>query len=364
MKKIFMTALAATAMATSANAGVVALDMRADHISEEFNQAAGQRNTSRFAFRTIRVNYEGKVMEDVSFRLRGAYNKNATSQTPTVTGTGQQANAGDNSVTALEFAYLTHKMGDLAFTIGRMSSEQGGLESATSGADLYLTSLVYTKTGANNASLGSWLRSNDLLYVNGAKLAYTIMPDNTISLVAFEAPIASQIDNANMTGLAYKGAFMEKALRVAAAYHQGNGLGTTADKYDLYSFGIGWTANPVAVSVEYLSSGYKQDSSGNKDIGTSIVGKLAYTGMDNWTPRLEVISSENKLETSSTAANNRTHKYMGYGAVVEYRPYGGEMKDFRYHAAYQSLTQDQATGGDMTAQTITVGARLYADFLK
>lgn len=364
MKKFFMTALATTAMATSANAGVIGLDMRADHVSEEFNQEAGLRGTSRFNFKTVRINYEGKVNEELSFRIRGAYNKNGTAPTTTTGGTGQAATPGDNSVTALEYAYLTHKMGDVALSVGKIGSEQGGLEAATSGADLYLTSLVYTKTGANGASLGSWLRSSDLLYVTGAKMAYTFMPDNTLSLVAFEAPVASTIDNANMTGLSYKGAFMEKTFRVMASYHTGNGIVNTADKYDLYSLGLGWAMDPVAVSVEYLSSGFKADVSGGQDVATSIVGKLAYTGMEQWTPRIEVISSENKVELNGTASNNRTHKYMGYGAVVEYRPYAADFKDFRYHVAYQSLTQDQATLGDMNAQTITVGARLYADFLK
>ena len=362
MKKFFIAALAATAMVSSANAGSISLDMRADHQSDNYNDAAAARNTSRYYFKIVRVNYEGKVNDDLSFRIRGAYNKAGT----------QVSTTGDSSQTALEYAYLAHKMGDFTLSLGRIGSEHGGFEAATSGADLYLTSQAYTKasivgttpnTAGTSGSLGgAWLSSSSLLYVTGAKLTYNFLDNSqSFAVVAFETPAtATGTDNANMTGLIYKGSFMDKSFKAILSYHTGNGQTVTADKYELMTAGVAWANSMLGVSVDYISTGFKADASGLKDVATSIVGKFAYTGMEMWTPRLEVVSSENKIEIGGTS----TTKFMGYGAVAEFRPYADTTKDFRYHVAYHNITQDQATAGDAIQQEITVGARLYADFLK
>lgn len=358
MKKFLLASLVTTT-AIAANAGSLNFDARADYDTLTYQDSPSQNDSNKFYFKTIRLNYEGKVNDDLSFRLRGAYNKNGTVTT----------GAGDNSQTALEFAYISHKMSDwFTLQVGKIGSEFGGFEAASSGADLYLTSQAYTKTGPAGALTGAYLSSTNLLYVVGAKAIFTVAPDQTISVVAFKTPDtttagtppAQASSNASMQGVIYKGSFLDNnALKVMASYHHGSGA-VTADTYDLISAGFNWAfAGNMMAGIDYVNSAYKQDSSGNKDTVYSIIGKFAYTGWEQWTPRLEVTSSEEKIEVGTPGTN----KFMGYGAVLEYKP----IKDtnFRYHVAYSQTKEELATGGsDAKVDEITVGARLYADFLK
>ncbi|MEN0057675.1 MAG: porin [Bdellovibrio sp.] len=352
MKKfLFATALT---VASVAQAGSLNLDLRADHDSVTYNDEAGQDSTNKYYFKTIRLNYEGKVNEELSFRLRAAYNKAGTAT----------AGAGDNSQTALEFAYLTHKMSDLfSLTVGKIGSDHGAIESTTSGADLYLTSQAYTKTGPTGGLLGQYLSTSNLLYVLGAKGTFTVTPDHNISIIAFKVPGSTADSEASVTGLSWKGAFLDKALKTHVSYHMGNGATNSADKHELMSAGFVWSFSDFAAGVDFVNSSFKEDASSEKDSVTSYIAKIAYTGLEHWTPRLEIISSEEKVETNATAANNGTNKYMGYGAVLEYKPF--TETNFRYHVAYNYTNQEVAAGtADANAQQIIVGARLYADFLK
>ncbi|WP_413291730.1 porin [Bdellovibrio sp. HCB185ZH] len=367
MKKFFIAALATTTAVSAAQAGTLNFDARADYDTSTYTDSALQ-DSNKFYFKTIRLDYQGKVNEELSMRLRAAYNKNAT----------QTAGAGDNSQTALEFAYLQHKMGDMSLQLGKLGSEYGTLESQTSGADLYLTSQAYTKTGPNGNLQGLWLNTSSLLYVLGAKLAWNMTPDQSLSLVAFKTPDGSvtptapppaATSNAMMEGLIYKGAFMDKNFKVMASYHYGTGT-PTKDTYNLYSAGFNWTfASAWNLEVDYTASDFKRDATGAKDSIWSAIGKLAYTGWENWTPRLELINSSEKVETSATAANNGTNKFMGYGAVLEYKPMADT--NFRYHIAYSNTTEEfsdrtaPATNAkDAKVDQITIGARMNADFLK
>ena len=376
MKKFLFATLATTTMVSAAHAGSLNFDARADYDTSTY-EGSTQKDSNKFYFKTIRLNYEGKVNEELSFRLRGAYNKDAnyfTSSTAATNPGTKVSGTGDNTQPALEFAYITHKMNDwFSLQVGKIGSEYGAIESTTSGADLYLTSQAYTKVGPNGNLNGLYLGTTSLLYVVGAKAIFTITPDQNISLVVFKtpeastgatAPAAQATTNASMQGLIYKGAFLDKSLKVMASYHQGSGA-TTADKYELASAGFTWAfAGTLLAGIDYTTSSFKADASDKKDSIYSVIGKIAYTGWEQWTPRLEIVSSEEKVETNSTATNNGTNKFLGYGAVVEYKPITDA--NFRYHVAYSHTTEELAdsTKNDAKVDQITVGARLYADFLK
>ncbi|WP_413586217.1 porin [Bdellovibrio sp. HCB274] len=369
MKKFLIAALATTT-AMTAHAGTINFDARADYDSKTYDES-NLDDSNQFYFKTIRLDYQGKVNDDLAFRLRAAYNKNGTN------------NAGDNSQTALEFAYLTHKMSEMfSLQIGKIGSEYGAIESQTSGADLYLTSQAYTKQGlwtptgspaGTNSLVGHYLSTSSLLYVTGAKLIFNITPDQNLSLVVFKTPDVSAVgaitpaatnSNAMMEGLIYKGLFMDKNLRVMASYHYGTG-NPTADKYNLYSAGVSYNfGGYVLAGVDYTNSGFERDLDGAKDSIYSIIGKAAYTGWEHWVPRIEIIASEEKVESNTDATLNGTNKFMGYGAVLEYKPIADSI--FRYHVAYSNTTQQMADTAmaDAKVDQITIGARLNADFLK
>lgn len=347
MKKFLIATLATTAMTTAAHAGSLSLDMRADYNSTTFKDTPGASDQTKFYFKTGRLDYQGKALEDLSFRVRLAFNKDATRGV-------------DSSQTAVEYAYLTHKMSDMfSLSVGKFNTEFGGFEGATSGADLYLTSPFYTPTGESTTLLGT----KDLLYMTGVKGTFSfegqqihILATNEPDSSTKAGPSASQ--NSSMWGVIWRGAFMEKALNFNLSYHTLAGP-TKDDKHQFMAAGVMWNSSPIMASVDYLMGEFKADATGFKDSEASIVGKLAYTGFEQWTPRLEVISTEEKIG----GATDLTNKYMSYGVVAEYKPYADT--NFRYHFAYNNTTADLDGVADKAVKDeVVVGARLLADFLK
>ncbi|WP_415062335.1 porin [Bdellovibrio sp.] len=346
MKKFLIASLAMTAMAASAHAGSLSLDMRADYNSTTYKDTPTGKDSTKFYFKTGRLDYQGKATEDLSFRARLAFNKDGASKDP------------DKTQTAVEYAFLTHKMSDMfSLSAGKFNTEFGGFEGATSGADLYLTSQFYNTTGKSATLLGT----ANLLYMTGVKgtISYE---GQQFHLLATNEPdtkagdVATQ--NSSMYGAVWRGAFMEKALNFNVSYHTLAGA-TKDDKHQFTAVGVMWNSSPMMVSVDYLMGEHKTDATGFKDSMNSIVGKIAYTGFEQWTPRLEVVSSEEKIGGTT----DLTNKYMGYGVVAEYKP----IKDtnFRYHVAYNNITSDLDGVTDKAIKDeVVVGARLMADFLK
>lgn len=349
MKKFLIAAVATTAMTSAAQAGSLNLDMRADYNSTTYTDSS-QTDFTKFYFKTGRLDYQGKAGEDLSFRARLAFNKGAVPA------------KSDSTQPAVELAYVTHKMTDFfALSAGKFNTEFGGFEGATSGADLYLTSQFYTGRGPDGGLDSQVFGTSDLLYMTGVK-ATVSFADQNIHLMATNEKMseteASFDQNQSMYGAVWRGSFLDKAFMTNLSYHMMNGP-ADKDSNQFIAAGVMWNAKPIMFAVDYLMSEFKEDASGDKDAVTSIVAKFAYTGWEQWTPRLEFISSEEKIEIGGA----ETNKFMGYGVVVEYRPYTDI--NFRYHLAYNNVTEQLDAGGDdPNSQEIVLGARLMADFLK
>ncbi len=371
MKKTILGSIAAIALSTTAHAGSVNLDFRADYLGTNYNDAAktaiaGLGDSSRFYLKTGRIDYKGTVNEELSFRVRLAFTKDA--------GTVAKKDA---LTSAVEFAYLTHKMSDhFSLSVGRLSSEIGGFETGTSGADLYMTSENYarsvlTRAGSNNfGTLAA-------LYVTGVKATFSawgqdlhiVAADNLLSdPSAGTAPNTASTQNRSLVGAAWKGSFLDKQIGTSLNYFEMSpqgGAGAQAGGSNKNSFmnaGVRYNGEaielPFVLAVDYHLNTYKQDSSGNEDKLSSIVAKFSYTGIEQWIPRVEYFTSEDKRAIGTAT----TDKYTGYGAVLEYVP--KKENTFRYHVAYNSVTMKPETGDDQTKQEIVVGTRLMADFLK
>jgi hypothetical protein len=346
MKK-FLLSIATIAMATSAYAGSLNLDARVDYNATTFNSEATAADFTKFYFKTGRLDYAGKLNDDVNFRVRWSFTKDPA---PALK---------DSLPAGIELAYITQKFSDdFSMTFGKMATEIGGFEGLTSGADLYLLSEAYNKRDANNALIGgaTMFGTADMLYLTGAKATYAFA-GQTISLATYDAeqnvtggtPTALA-QNYGVSGLVYRGAFMEKALQIIASYHTSSP--NSDDKYNWYAAGVKWDSSPITASIDYVVT---QHDATTDDKITSIIGKLAYTGMEQWVPRLEVTSS-----TSDIGGVENT--YMGYGVVAEYVPKKEET--FRYHVAINQVKESPDTGDDLDRTEIIVGTRLLADFLK
>jgi hypothetical protein len=343
MKK-FLLSIATIAMATSAYAGSLNLDARVDYNATTFNSEATAPDFTKFYFKTGRLDYASKLNDETSFRVRWSFTK---AQIPAVR---------DSLPAGVELAYITQKFNDdFSVTFGKMASEIGGFEGLTSGADLYLTSEAYTRKNGNNVTTAGFFGTTDMLYLTGAKATYAFA-GQSISLASYDAEVdvvqgAALAQNFGVNGIVYRGAFMEKALQIIASYHESKA--SDDNKNSWYAAGIKWDSSPITASVDYIVDQTK--TAANDDKITSIVGKLAYTGMEQWIPRLEVVSSE--IDQTSVK-----DKYMAYGLVAEYVPKKDET--FRYHVAVNQVKESPDTGDDIERTEIVVGTRLLADFLK
>lgn len=350
MKKVFVTGLAMMAMTAPTYAGTLSLDMRADYNSTTYEK--GTADSTKYYFKTGRLDYQGKATDDLSFRARIAFNKNANEDLTT---------RPDSTPAYVEYGYVSHKMADFfTLTVGKLNSELGGFEGGTSSADLYLTSEAYSHK-APLALTSNLFGTADLLYMTGIKATFSAEGQTFHLLATNESEnaktgtVANQ--NSSLFGAVWRGAFMDKALNFNLSYHTVNGA-VKDDKFQFINAGVLWNSSPVTAQLDYLVYDFKKDTTGKIDLMTSLIGKLAYTGWENWTPRLELSSSEEKIEIASTTTN----KFMGVGAVLEYKPYADT--NFRYHVAYSNVRMEPPTGDASTKTEVVVGARLLADFLK
>lgn len=356
MIKFLITALAVS-MLTSMAHGSINLDFRADYNSTEYKDDADTiPGSARFYLKTGRIDYKGKLNEDLSFRARWAFNKNATVATK------------DNTTTAIELAYLEHKFNDsFSLQLGKVNSEIGGFETGTSSADLYLTSENYTRSTISRAT-PSTLTNLQVLYMTGVKGTFNfegqnihvLLTDNTSDTTS-AAPSGATISNQNrgMMGLAWKGSFLEKTLGTVLSYYEASPNGGNGDdKHTWISGGVKYDMSPVTAYIEYHSANYKDGASGDNNTLTSIVFKAAYTGFEEWTPYIEYFNSEDKREIGTAT----TDKYNGYGFVAEWAP--KKENTFRYHLAYNIVNEELEEGTKYTKNEFVVGARLMADFLK
>jgi len=358
--KTLLTFAGAIAFSAVAQAGSINYDFRGDWNSTDYNDAAAKPDYSKFYFKTGRVDFKGKLNDSVNYQLRWAYTKD---QTPAKR---------DSASSGIELGYITHKMSDMfSLSLGKMNTLIGGFEAATPGPDLYLTSAIYNKTSAL-ALTGKNESTNNLLYNTGAKASFSFAEQSQVIDVVATDNIADSANgvgstdlnqNRGLLGLVWRGAFMEKALNFMVSYHTVSPQTTTTtafnakDAHNFASAGVKWDSDPMAVTVEYLTTNFKNDALGQTDTLNSIVAKFIYK-MDMFTPRIEATMSEEKREIGGTATN----KFNGIGAAVEYKP---TEDNFRYHLAYAMYTDKlDGAASDQTRQEIVLGARMYGDFLK
>lgn len=335
-----------------ANAGTMQLDMRADYTSSTFDKSA-EADTTRYYFKVGRFDFQAKANEDLLFRTRFAFNKNASTSV-----SGRL----DSTQPYVELAYITHTLNDsFSMTFGKLRPGIGGFEADLSSAEHYLSSVTYSRKGPNGDLTSNLYGSSELLYMTGVRLTYN-QDNQTFDVVATDEPDSAKsgptaTHNTALMGALWRGSFVQKNLNFNLSYHNINGA-VKDDKFNFIGAGVQWIQSPVTFVLDYLVNDFSQESSGKKDSLNTVVGKVSYSGWEKWTPRLELSFSEEKIEVGAT----ETHRFSGSGLVLEYRPTTD--KNFRYHFAYVNTKMDTHAGATIQKQELTAGVRLLADFLK
>ena len=357
MTKQILAALVTASLGSMAFAGSLSLDARGEMESANQNdaaKAAGSSNYTRFNLQTLRLDGKGNLTDATSFRLRFRFNNGALAT----------QNQRDSLNSAIDFAYIQHKvMDNLSFQLGKFGTDIGGVEGMTSGADLYFTSAAYSD-------------ESSLRYATGLKAIYMI-EDQEISAMIMNESVDADSNGAttggfnqtrNAAGIVYKGSFMDKTLMPVLSYHEDNlqptdttGSAAFIDrKYTYAAAGVKWEFSPIFVEADYLYNTYKNKSVMDEtDKTTSMVATLGYR-MENIIGKLKYEGSEAEVKAAGGASTKT--KYNGYQVAVEYLPTND--KNFRYHVAYVSRDTKPEVGDTRTTQSVFVGPRLLADFLK
>lgn len=351
MKKMALWSLALCVFSEPLWAGSLLFDTRVDYNSTTYNDNAGLPNFTKFYIKTGRLDYQGQLNEDLVYRARIAFNKNP------------QPSVRDSTGAAVEYAYIQNKFSDMfSLSIGKNNTEIGGFEQATSGADIYLASESYNHSGPGGELAGRNLATGDVYYMTGLKGIFSFGEQKLYAVVTNaetdHTSNGTDFDqNYSLYNLTWLGNFVDKALAVRVNY--GQLAGPSEDDMNTFvGAGLQWNSQPILITFDYLLTEFKEGATSDKDRLTSLILKFAYTGWENWIPRLEFTGSEEKREIGAS----ETNKFHGIGGVIEYVPYKDSV--FRYHAAVTNYTEEPETGGDKTKTEVIVGTRLLADFLK
>ncbi|MBL7670493.1 MAG: hypothetical protein JNM39_08400 [Bdellovibrionaceae bacterium] len=376
MTKSSLILLAALVSGLTAHAGSISFDTRADLLSNDYDNASTSADNTQFKLDTVRLDSKGKLNDSVSYRLRLRFNEDRST-----TGTVSKR---DSTGADLDLAFVTNKFNDsMALTVGKFATDMGGYEGSVSGADLYM------KTIGNGGGRGIGDK-----YYTGTKFAYSFADQEVALHVANQTADASGLANDGtttgafnqnkfMTGLVYKGTFMDKALTAIASYHTQEGRfnssagaptapGTDDPKYKNTYMAVGakYDTDMFTVDADYLmhtlggyTVAYSATQAAKDDTLNTMQVGFAYK-MDQWTPRLKIESST-ATKASATVADTK-YTYTGTQLAIEYKPVKDDM--FRYHLAYWSrdTKTDVPSSASVTTtdKFIVLGTRIMADFLK
>lgn len=343
MKKLLIV-MAAIAAASTSFAGKLNLDARVDSDSATYNTDAGLPGYQKYYLQTGRIDWNGTANEDLSYRVRLRFNK-----------TQGAVNTRDSLNDTVDMAYFANKMSDLTLTLGKFEIDTAGFEGATTGADLYFTSQAYNDTTVSNTR-----------YATGLKGTYNF-GDHTLALGhtnprSDETQGSSFAQSNSVAFLVYKGALLEKSLKLNASYHQSHKAYDKDATNSQMNLGVKYEQAAWFASLDLNMHAAKNYTTADKtDTLSSYVLNGGYNINDSMAVKAKYEMS-NKLVNTNATTETKT-AYTGMGLAFECKPVADT--NFRYHVAYTSLGSkvDGATASPNESHVV-LGARLLADFLK
>lgn len=320
----------------------ITLDGRADFQAVKPNAAAttlglGEENAV-FRIYRMRVDMKGSLSEQIAFRTRLKAD-NASSADVAATDSGQNK--------FIDFAYLTHTMGEMMLTGGKIIAPIGGFESAKNPGDYYFLSKAGTETSA-------------LLWQLGAMASYTgsgqrldFFSTNTSEI---EAVGANGAQAKTAFGGGWKGTFGEGGwMGFLAQYMAEPSSGASTGK-QYYALGTKLSYEAFDLELDWLQNLYMKSvyTVGNTIETRSAVASLKYAAAKDFAAILKHENSENVL--AATAGGDRNPiQFWTTSLALEYKPL--ENDKFRYHLAYNHQTASR----DATVQTVILGFRYLGE---
>lgn len=350
----------ATALVSGQAFAALNLDARFDNVSVNPNDKAKEAGfvvgSNAFKATRLKLDYQGKVSDELSFRFRmnGLYN-------------AETAATRDSMSKLVDFAYLTHKMTDnQSLIMGKHQLAMGGWEgNGDNPGDVY-----YYSVAAKEAIAAFWQTGATLVNTYGDHTFNVSMANNTSEVTGTITPTNNPFSPSTVTtatnqtrktaGVSYVGKFMDGALQPWIGYFTESYQASEAKK-NYMSAGIRYAHSMFDLDFDYHSHAYSADGSNIGLTNTnSIAARLRYKLNDT----MGLVA---KVDSSSKTYDDTTDykvAFTGMAFAFEYKP----VKDsnFRYHAAYvmESAKPDTTGAETYAVNTVYVGARLLADFLK
>lgn len=322
-------------------AGNVNFDFRFESDSSSYNnaaKAAGKTANTQYLMRTGKVDFKGKMNEEVSFRLRLRFDKDDATT----------VNKNDGFTSQVDYAYVQNQLAEgLQLFLGKFNSDIGGIEGNTSPADIYQPSQAYQQYS-----------SQGFQYVTGAKIKYNLGDHEASFYVINQSDKTSNEQSKSAYGLNVTTLLMGKTLKPVFGYLFDEKQSSTAAakiSTTITSVGAKWDPKPYFITADYVIYAQKNVSAiGTDDTWNTLLIEAGYD-LDGVIPRF-------KYEMSDKKSGSAKQKYDGFALGVEYKPYPQDI--FRYHLMVTQMTTKPDVGDAMYEQHLLVGTRIYSDFLK
>lgn len=328
-------------------AGSIYVDGRFDHVSYAPNDAVGKPGYEAFQINRLKLDYQGKLSDQNSFRARlDAIQNTAGKQTR------------DNGSPFLDLAYVTHKFNEeISLTVGKFVTGMGGIEgSVNSPGDMYARSIAGNEVAA-------------VYYPTGAQAEYAFGDHKFKLNFANNTQDSVTGTNLNQTralaGAVYLGKMLDSTLWLNASYHTEDytpGTGTQKVKNSFTAVGAKYVMDSFEFEADYLNNKYDLDVQANNNVlGTvSALGLVRYKLNDLGSFHVKYENSEQKVAVGTTA--DTKNKIAAYTAAFEYKPVKDE--NWRMHLAFVQRDTKPETGDTRTEKFVYAGMRFYADILK
>lgn len=356
-----------TLVAAPAFAKSLLLEVRGELDNTSYNTEAHQPGSTAFTLQTGRIDYKTDINESLSARVRIRFNND------------NDTNRGLDSLShQVDYAYLSHKFGDISVTLGKYLSEVGGHETQTD------SMLNYYKSEANKALTSNYLGADGttvyftpMKYVTGVKLT-SKFGDSDFSLMGFNNPdtdaaTGSPKQTRFAAGASFRGKFLDKKLQPVASYFSSKqnksqpnsapptAVGTGEGTNSVTSVGLKWDDELWTGQVDYIAlQSYEFNAADPTKMKLQTTVAEVTGKIGQWFPRVVYEISESK-ETPETAAETKI-KTTGYGIGTEFKP--DYDQNMRYFLVYTQKGKKPDGGDEKKENHLLIGFSLSADLLK
>lgn len=345
MKKLLVVSvLAATSTVASAFDYKFNIEGRADFVNSTVKSTAqsGTETTDKYnniSNHLIRLNTNGVINENLSYRLRYRFSKSAANPVVATAGTGITREAESNGV---DYFFVDHKNSLFTTRFGKQNwgGAAYGREGMVSGTDVFIVSQAATNY---KSAFGS-----DYRY--GVTAMFKFADTNNLDLAVSNAN-GTTTDNDGVerknTGLAlgaiYTGSFADKLLQPVLAFQTAKQNGdtdnaTAASKtkdvnYTMWNAGLRSEMAGFVIDADYkqLKKPNRNDTAnnttGNKEQKTkSIYANVAYA-IGDFTPMATY--ANDKYTTENNIATDANFKKNSFAVGTYWKPMADV--NFRYH---------------------------------